>query len=39
MIGTGGYSTVQSSKRYQHSQFEKMRDDMQKLDDAFAQAQ
>ena len=39
MIGTGGHSTVQSSKRYQHSQFEKMRDDMQKLDDAFAQAQ
>lgn len=38
MIGTGGHSTVQSSKRYQHSQLEKMRDDMQRLDDAFAQA-
>lgn len=38
MIGTGGHSTVQSSKRYQHSQIEKMRDDMQKLDNAFAQA-
>ncbi len=38
MIGTGGHSTVQSSKRYQHSQLEKMRDDMQKLDNAFAQA-
>lgn len=35
IIGTGGHSTIQSTRRYQHSQIQKMLSDMQKLDEAF----
>lgn len=37
LIGTGGHSTIQSSKRYIHPQWEKMLDDMQKLEKAYTQ--
>lgn len=36
MIGTGGHSTIESTKRYQHPQMQKMLKDMQKLDEAFS---
>lgn len=36
MIGTGGHSTIKSSKRYQHPLMQKMLTDMQKLDEAFS---
>lgn len=35
LTGTGGHSTIQSSKRYQHAMIDKMRTDMEKLDEAF----
>ena len=36
MIGTGGHSTIESTKRYQHPQMQKMLTDTQKLDEAFS---
>lgn len=38
IIGTGGHSTIQSSKRYQHATMERMRSDMGKLETAFINA-
>lgn len=35
MIGTGGHSTIQSTRRYQHPQIQKMLSDMEKLEEAF----
>ncbi len=35
MIGTGGHSTIQSTRRYQHPQLMKMLADMEKLENAF----
>lgn len=35
MVSTGGHSTIQSTKRYQHPQIQKMLSDMEKLDEAF----
>lgn len=35
MVSTGGHSTIQSTRRYQHSQMQKMLSDMEKLDEAF----
>lgn len=36
MIGTGGHSTIESTKRYQHPQMQKMLEDMEKLEEAFS---
>lgn len=38
MIGTGGHSNIQSSRRYQHATMERMRSDMGKLETAFLNA-
>ncbi len=35
IIGTGGHSTIQSTRRYQHPQLMKMLADMEKLENAF----
>lgn len=35
LTGTGGHSTIKSSKRYQHAMMDKMRTDMEKLEEAF----
>lgn len=35
MVSTGGHSTIQSTRRYQHPQIQKMLSDMGKLDEAF----
>lgn len=35
LTGTGGHSTIKSSKRYQHAMMDKMRTDMEKLEEVF----
>lgn len=35
MIGTGGHSSIQSTRRYQHPQLQKMLSDMEKLEEVF----
>lgn len=37
LTGTGGHSTIRSSKRYQHAVMEQMRTDMEKLEEAFGE--
>lgn len=36
MIGTGGHSTIESTKRYQHPQRKKMLEDMTRLEEEFS---
>lgn len=35
IIGTGGHSSIQSTKRYQHATMQRMKADMEKLEVAF----